>query len=781
MNTDILKRKVRILHLEDNENDHLLVAEMLKSDGLKCEFTLVGSKDKFAEALERDKFDLIISDFSLPSYDGLSALTAAQKTQAEVPFIFFSGTIGEDMAVESLKNGAVDYVLKQRPSRLIASVRRALRNVQEQARLKKAEGALQQSEERLRIVSKATNDVVWEWDMQNNRVWFSENFESVFGHPAELEMASDRWFDFIHPDDKNRVLASLSALVAVGGRVWWSEYRMRRANGLYADLFDRASVIYDPTGRPVRVVGIKIDVTERKQAEGKIREQAELLDKAQDAIIVCDVELKITFWNRGAERIYGWSSAEAVGKNIRQVLFGSSAPPQILEVTKDLEEHDEWMGELSQLTKSGKTVIMQTRRTVIRDDQGRPKSLLIINTDITEHKLLEEQFLRAQRLESLGALVSGIAHDLNNTLMPIMIGVEILQEEKLSEDAAGMVQTMGTSVRRSAEMVKQMLIFARGGEASKSLVRPDRLVKEMGRIIADTFPKSIEYRVRTGENLHPVFCIPTQMHQVLMNLCVNARDAMPERGTLTLSAENAALNAAETAVIPGAAPGKYVCITVADTGSGIPPEQLEKIFQPFFTTKAPGKGTGLGLSTCRSIIKSHDGFIAVKSQVGVGTEFKVYLPVAPATNSSESDDVRKPVPPVGGGERILVVDDEESILAMTRAALENYGYAVSTATSGLEALARFRENPGVIQLVIADHAMPFMDGKTMIAALRKIQTDIKIIVASGSEREVEELLQNSEINGFIPKPFATEQLLTLVHQVFTKKTELNGRARPAAH
>lgn len=767
MDTEFLKRKLRILHLEDNEHDRLLVAEVLAADGLDCEFVNAKSKDEFVEALAGGRYDLIISDYTLPSYDGLNALAAAKAKTAETPFIFFSGTIGEDVAVESLKYGAVDYVLKQKPGRLSAAVRRAIRNAENRARRKQAEGALQQIQERLRVVAKATNDVVWEWNLQNDQVWFSENFSAAFGHKVEPGLASEHWFDFIHPDDKKAVVSSLCALLAGGGRVWWSEYRLLRGNGSCAHIYDRASVIYDETLKPVRLVGIRIDMSERKEAEEKIREQAALLDKARDAIIVCDLERRIVFWNQGAEGIYGWPAAEAVGKDIWKLLFGGNPPPQVEEMTRSLEERGEWMGELQEVTRDGRTVIVRARSTIIRDDDGKPKSLLTIHTDITEHKQLEEQFLRAQRLESLGVLVSGIAHDLNNTLVPIMIGVEILETEPLSEDAASMVRTMGNSARRSAEMIRQMLVFARGGEANKVHVQPARLLKEMGKVITDTFPKSIYCRVNLGKDLHPIYCIPTQMHQVLMNLCVNARDAMPDRGTLTLAAENILLGADDAARPAGAIPGQYVCISVRDTGVGMTPEQMGKLFQPFFTTKAPGKGTGLGLSTCQSIVKKHDGFIAVQSQLNSGSEFKVYLPAA-GTKTEEPSTALPTAPPVGNGERILVVDDEASILAMIRAALENYGYVVNTAASGLEAVTCMHENPGAIQLVITDHALPFVGGEAIMAALRKIRPDIKIILTSGSEKEVEETLRTAKPDGFIAKPFTTEQLLKMAHEVLKK-------------
>jgi len=769
MDTELIQRQMRILHLEDNENDHLLVVETLRADGLKFEFTLAKSKGDFFEALRKDGYDLIISDYSLPSYDGLSALAAARELHKNTPFIFFSGTIGEEVAVESLKNGAVDYVLKQRPGRLVAAVRRALRNAAESVRLKQTKQALQESEERFRVVARATNDVVWEWNVQKNLVWFSSNFQAAFGHNIEnAAIPSEQWFDYIHPEDKGKVMSGIAGLLATGGRVWWSEHRIRRADGSNAFIFDRASVIYSADGKPQRMVGVKIDMSERKHAEEKIREQAALLDKARDAIIVCTLDRIITFWNQGAEQIYGWSAPQVIGKNIRQLFFGENLPPQILEAEKCMEAKGEWIGELQELTKCGRLVTVQARTTLIRDDQNEPKALLIINTDITEHKQLEEQFLRAQRLESLGELVSGIAHDLNNTLVPIIIGVDILKGEALTEDAASMVHTMESSARRSAEMVKQMLLFARGGTSVKSLIRPDQVVKEMGKIITDTFPKSVNCRVSAGKDLHPVFAIPTQIHQVLMNLCVNARDAMSEKGTLTLSVNNARLSAEEAAQHIGARAGEFVCISVGDTGTGIPADQLGKIFKAFFTTKPPGKGTGLGLSTCQSIVKSHDGFITVHSQVGVGTEFKVYLPAADAKPPEQAAD-RKTALPAGKGERILVVDDEESVLAMTRAALGNYGYLVSTAVSGMEAVARFREDPGAIDLVITDFAMPFMDGPAMIPVLRKIRPDIKIIVASGSEDPVENLSKNFKIDGFVLKPFTTEGLLTIVRQSLVKK------------
>ncbi len=764
MATDFIQRLVRILHLEDDENDQVLVREMLLAEGLACEFIAVKTREDFDSAVRQNKYDLIISDYTLPSFDGLRALSLAREVCPETPFIFFSGTIGEEAAVESLRNGAVDYVLKQRPSRLAPAVRRALHNRQERALRKQAEMALHQSEERFRIIARTTNDVVWEWDIKTNQVWFSENFQAVYGYSREdIDATLEWWLDLIHPHDKGRVTIGITTLLASGGRVWWDEHRIRRANGCYAQVLDRASVMYDPAGKPQRMVGVTIDMSERKQAEEKIREQAALLDKARDAIIVADLEHRILYWNQSAERIYGWSAAEAMGKPLQEVFFHGKPPPELQEAVKSIRERGEWVGELQELTKDGRPLIIQGRGTAILDEQGRQKSLLIINTDITERKLLEEQFLRAQRLESLGILVSGIAHDLNNTLSPILMGVEIVREEITLPEVESILDTMQTSARRSADMVKQMLTFVRGGEAGKMLIHPAQLIKEMGRIITDTFPKSIQCRVQVDKSTWPVCGLPTQLHQVLLNLCVNARDAMPEGGTLTLSVKNAPLGPADVVVHPDAKPGNYLCVSVADTGTGIPAGQLGKIFEPFFTTKAPGKGTGLGLSTSLNIIKNHGGFITVHSQVGRGTEFRCYFPAATET---PEETVTEPISlPPGSGECILIVDDEEAILAIMRSTLENYGYQVLTAGSGLEAIARFTPNSDAVHLIITDLAMPFMDGRAAIQALRKIRPDVKIIVASGSDKEAEDLRKQIRTDAFLPKPFTNENLLKIVHQV----------------
>jgi PAS domain S-box-containing protein len=639
METKAINQVVRILHLEDTYSDQLFVRETLVSEHFISEIEVVTSRETFENALRTKTYDLIISDYALPSFDGFTALSIAKRLCLATPFIFFSGTIGEELAVDGLRGGAVDYVLKQRPARLLPAVRRAIKDGEEHARL--------------------------------------------------------------------------------------------------------------------------------RVAEEKIREQAALLDKASDAIILCDLKRRVLFWNQGAERIYGWTTSEACGKNLADLLFNGNSPPEIDAAIKTLHERGEWAGELQEFTKDNRSLIVQGRATLIRDEQGRPKSLLIINTDITERKQLEEQFLRSQRLESLGVLISGIAHDLNNALSPVMMGIDILRANPKPEEAGPIFDMVEASTRRGAEMVKQVLAFARGADTRKSTVRIDRLIKEMGKIITDIFPKNIKCQVNTGQGIWPVSGLPTQLHQVLMNLCVNARDAMPQGGMLTLSTKNVQLGQSDIGQHPEATPGDYICVSVEDTGTGISPEQLTKLFQPFFTTKRPGKGTGLGLSTSRNIIKNHSGFITVESQLGRGTVFKFYLPAANTPANPET--IANPLPlPAGSGECVLVIDDEETVLAITKSTLENFGYVVITVSSGLEAIACFAEQHDKIKLVITDMAMPFMDGLATTMALRKIRPDVPIIVTTGLDQEKDEdTSRKIKAAASLQKPFTAETLLTQVHAVLT--------------
>lgn len=364
---------------------------------------------------------------------------------------------------------------------------------------------------------------------------------------------------------------------------------------------------------------------ERKQTEHKIREQAALLDIATDAIFVQDLDNQILYWNKAAERLYNWQKEEAIGKKVSEI-WQEKNLSQLQEALTTMMKNGSWEGELQQITKYGKEITVESRWTLVREFDRKTQSILIVNTDITQKKQLEAQFLRAQRLESIGTLASGIAHDLNNVLAPILMTAQLLESQLQDERSQRLLPILISNAKRGANLVKQVLSFTRGMEGDRTLLQLKHLIREIQQIIKETFPKSIEVSTQISANLWTVFGDPTQLHQVLMNLCVNARDAMPGGGKLKITAENFLIDANYAKMHIDARVGAYVAIAVTDTGSGIAPEIVDRIFEPFFTTKELGKGTGLGLSTVLGIIKSHSGFISVYSELGKGSEFKVFLP-----------------------------------------------------------------------------------------------------------------------------------------------------------
>ena len=503
----------------------------------------------------------------------------------------------------------------------------------------------------------------------------------------------------------------------------------------------------------------------RKRSEEKVIEQAALLDKSQDAIIVMELSNKCAYWNKSAERLYGWPAKEAQGKKVDQLIFHDAS--YFARAKDAVIRTSEWKGECCQVTRGDEPFIVESQWTLVHDEAGTPKSILIINTDISERKKIEAQFLRTQRMESIGTLAGGIAHDLNNVLAPILLSVEILKEKFKDDQSRRMLSILESSAKRGAGMVKQVLTFARGVDGERALLQTRHLIKEVGKIIGETFPKTIKLRINVAENLWTTMGDATQLHQVLVNLAVNARDAMPDGGSLTITAENTILEPSQVDPQSGARPGFYVVIKVSDTGTGIPPEVLEKIFEPFFTTKEIGKGTGLGLSTVLSIVKSHEGFLQVQTEINKGTTFLVHIPALEHAQNPAGETEERQMPN-GHGETILAVDDEASVLSMTRETLETFGYRVLTARDGTEAIAVYSAHRDEIKGVLTDMLMPFMDGPATIRVLRKLNPSVRIIAASG-------LMDNDKVKdstgmdniSFLMKPYTAEKLLATIHRVLS--------------
>jgi two-component system cell cycle sensor histidine kinase/response regulator CckA len=502
------------------------------------------------------------------------------------------------------------------------------------------------------------------------------------------------------------------------------------------------------------------DQTELRRTRRNAEFQAQLLELANDAVVVVDLGLHITKWNKKAESLYGWNSGEAIGK-----LYGELLQTGDLESARGTTvKTGQWNGELSEVTKTKRGLIVRSYWTLIRDESEEPLGMLMVNCDITEKRTLEAQFLRAQRLESIGTLASGIAHDLNNILSPILMSAGLLRRTIPDPENQKLLTAIESSAERGADIVKQVLTFARGVEGERILLQPRHLVGELVKIMSQTFPKNITIRAQFPKDLWMVAGDATQLHQVLLNLCVNARDAMPNGGTLMLGAENVIIGEEFVEKNAGAQLGAHVSLKVSDTGTGIPAEVAEKIFDPFFTTKEAGKGTGLGLSTVLAIVRSHGGVVNLETAPNEGTTFRVLIPATIDAVDGEAKSEPQPSR-LGNGEVILLVDDESSVRIAAVKTLEYSGYQVYTAEDGTDALALYFQRRSQIQLVLTDIEMELMDGVELVKRLKQFDPAVKVIVSSGQCHDAERsVLETLGVTRFLDKPYSSEQLLGSVYE-----------------
>ncbi|BAY93541.1 MULTISPECIES: hybrid sensor histidine kinase/response regulator [unclassified Tolypothrix] len=753
---------IKVLLVEDNPGDVLLLQEFLQDvTATVVELMPVEQLDEALNHLARDSFDVMLLDLSLPDSQGLETFIKAHNQAKSTPIIVLTGIADETLALKAMQQGAQDYLVKGQVTGdlLVRSMRYAIER-------QRIEDALRQSEERFRVALKNSPIFVFNQDLELRYTWV---YNPAFGFTAE-EMLGKRDSELI-PLESAHHLTAMKLGVLVTGVGTRDEVSITTAQGIR---------YYDLTVEPLRneaqqIIGITcacIDISERqaaleerKHADATIREQAALLDISTDGILVRDLENKILFWNTGAEILYGWAAAEAKGKNASELLDNDEPSSDMEAALLEVINKGKWQGELAKLTKTGKEILVASRWSLVCDDQGKPKSILTVDTDITEKKRLEAQLFRAQRLESIGTLASGIAHDLNNILTPILAGAQLLPMKfpDVDERTRHLLEILEVNAKRGADLVKQVLSFARGVEGKRINLQIRHLIVEVSKVLKETFPKSIQVSTDLSKDLWVVSGDGTQIHQVLMNLCVNARDAMPNGGSLSICAKNLYIDENYARMNLEAKVGPYIVITVTDTGVGIPEEHLDRIFEPFFTTKEVGQGTGLGLSTVLGIIKSHGGFINVHSEKGVGTSFEVYLPAVEGVETLKADNAKVAT---ANGETIMIVEDEPAIQEITKTSLETHNYKTIVASDGIEAIAVYAKHMDQISVVLMDLMLPSLDGLTAIRTLKKINPKVKIIATSGlmSSNKLE-AVANSGVTTFLPKPYTINELLLTLQRV----------------
>ncbi|MFY9926186.1 MAG: PAS domain S-box protein [Opitutaceae bacterium] len=1066
-----MTKPLRCLLIEDSEDDAALVARSLRAGGFDLTLIRVDTPEAMRDALNRQSWDIVLSDYRLPRFSGKSALDQLKASGLDLPFIIVSGTIGDEIAAEAMKVGAHDYILKDNLERLVPAVERELRDAAERRRLRQAEAALKDERALFNDLASTIPDHIYFKDLDSRFVRINDAMAKLFGLQHAEEAVGKTDFDFFGeeharqaymgeqavmrtgtpiigleeketwPDGRitwvtttkvpqrnaegavtgligisrditqrkradaqlrllstalssaanaivitNRdgiiewVNASYSTLTgytsdeAIGhnprelvksgkhddefyrdlwttilaGRVWKNEMVNRRKDGSFYSEYQTITPVKDDRGEISHFIAVKENITERKeaetrirylnrvyallsdvnqsivrerdlmklfgaacriaiekggfylawvgfvdrqanclnvvassgaeeafirrlppalggspangaafahvfqagarlvcndiayeprlaelrgealqlgfralasiplhkeneivgtlnlvageahffseeelrlldelaldisyaievhhhetvrrQAEERIREQAHAMDLAPVAITIYDAAGKVTYCNNLSSSLFGFKSPNEMLGLRTEDIFPAEALKAFGPARTQAMETGTWQGEVSFVTRDGRQIVTSHHLSLIKDETGRTKGRLSIAADITEKKQLEAQAYRAQRLENLGMLAAGIAHDFNNALAPITMAAPLLRRQVHDPAGLRMLDIVEQSSARGASLVRQMLSFARGVSGGKQLTQMSHVLREVAALSESSFPKHIRIEAKLPSGLWPILADPTQMNQVFMNLCVNARDAMPKGGTLTIAASNRALDGARAADIPGARAGNFLAVDVRDTGSGIPAEVLERIFDPFFTTKGEGKGTGLGLSTVRAIVSQHDGFLCLRTSTDKdhdpGTTFTVFLPAAlgevPDKPAIRVDPWRR-----GRGELILLVDDDQAVLDVAlKILVEGGGYRVITSLNGADAASLFLPCADEVRLLITDLDMPLVGGIDLTAALRKVRPDLPVIFMTGGRLETDETIRNIA-NAVLPKPFEVQNLLEVVYR-----------------
>jgi len=631
---------------------------------------------------------------------------------------------------------------------------------------REAKRRLEDNEALLEMASRLGRFGAWYADTGTGKVRWTGHARAIHGLPADAEPDLPSLIALYAPEDRARMLdmpsafdAELQLVTPTGERKWV------RAIG---------EQVKDDRGSVVGVQGAVLDITERKETElalrragAKLAEQAAMLDRAREAIMVRDLEDRIIYWNSGCERVYGWTADEVLGRVASELLLVE--PSVAATAMRTVLERGEWADEVDKSGKDGRVRTIEARWSLLRDDDGTPRAVFSIDGDVSARKRLEQELIRAQRLESLGTLAGGIAHDLNNVLAPILMAAIVLEESERDPERRADLAAIRASAERGAELVKQLVSFARGQGAAKERIDLGEVVAPVERLVRTTFPRNITQRFIIAKERWPVRADATQVHQVLVNLCVNARDAMPHGGGLTVSVAGHVVDEIEASMHPDARPGRYMTIEVDDTGLGMTPEVQARIFEPFFTTKPTGQGTGFGLSTVHTIVRAHGGFIEVFSEPGRGARFRVHLPADVSAARVATADDAVPASTFGGrGELVLVIDDEESIRFVTQRTLERFGYRVIVASNGAEAAGLFARHKDEVAVVLTDMAMPVMDGPATIVALRAMRPGVRVIGSSGLGADG--LVAKSIDAGarwFVDKPYTAEALLRVLEEALS--------------
>lgn len=625
------------------------------------------------------------------------------------------------------------YVLEHRPPGAAASktTRLEAEIVLRSHELKRMADSLAQSEQRLRYVTRATNDVVWDWSMADDVLWCSRSALEPLGSILARSTRLADWEACVHPDDRQRVGASLRAGLAAGRENWAAEYRLRLPGDVERHVLHRCFMVIDEEGRPQRMVGSIADLTEQKRQEARLRMQAEMLDYATDAILVRDLDNRVLYWNQAAAARYGWSSEEVMGRPVGETLYAQCAPSDFQHAMQVLMRHGDYSGRMVHSAADGRKFVVHVHWILVRREDGTPRAILSVVTDLSERIALEQRLLQIQKLESLGRLTGGLAHDFNNWLTVILGNaeelVEALEGQPELREIAHMIQMAG---ERGAELTRRLLAFGRRQPLTPQILAVGEAIASIRPLIARSLPENIDLQLLDMERGWCVYADRAQLEAALVNLCINARDAMPEGGKLTIQLQLVEMEEQKTELNKPLPPGEYVVIAVADNGHGIAQDVMDHVFEPFFTTKDEASGSGLGLSMVYGFAKQSNGDVTIYSEPGRGTQVKLYLPRAHTEPEARPGPVAGADASPPAGCAILLVEDDPIVRAHIFAQLRELGCEVTEASRAEEALARLtRGEP--LDLLFTDVVMPGISGIELARRARALRPGLRILLSSG--------------------------------------------------
>ena len=769
-------KPLRVLFIEDRQEDVELSVHGLRRAGFDVCFDVTQNAEEFAACLDRSAYDVVLADYSLPAWSGMEGLEILQKRGLDIPFILVTGIAGEETAVDCIKQGAADYILKDRLARLPVAVHRALEEKQRRAEQARTDHALRKSEERFRHLFEEAPVAYHEIDRQGivRRVNRAEC--ELLGYAPEEMLGRPVW-DFVVPEQRETVRAVIVEKMRAPYKPapFTREWVCRDGRHLTVEIHE--NLILNAAGEVAGIRSALLDVTERKLAEEERGRLVAILEAATDFVGVANAAGQVVYVNRAGRLLVGIRDDEDLSSRPLRDYHPPWAADLVLNTGVPAAiRQGVWKGETAWLTCDGGEIPTSQVIAAHKSPTGELQYLSTIARDLTDHRRLEAQFRQAQKMEAVGRLAGGIAHDFNNLLMVIGGYSELLLEKlKPADSRRRALEEIRKASESAAALTLQLLAFSRKQVLQPQILDLNAVVSNINTMLRRLIGEDIELTMLPGAALDRVQADPGQVEQVIMNLAVNARDAMPHGGKLTIETANVNLDEDYARRDGSAAPGPYVRLSVSDTGCGMDAETRAHVFEPFFTTKERDKGTGLGLATVYGIVKQSGGYIWVYSEVGRGTVFKIYLPRAPGSaEARQQGEVQQTLP--GGVETILVAEDDPAVRALVCGALASRGYTVQEARDGREALAAARGYKGPIHLLLTDVVLPHMSGRRLAERLLAERPESRLLYMSGYTDDA--VVSHGVSAGKVPflqKPFSASALSRKVREVLDQPSSRAGR------